>query len=179
MTQSSARTMPARSGQRRVSTERRTTRAARERAAKSARRRWLILAAAVLIVVAAILANIKPLTHFQDASARLDKATAKVSALQAQADDLEGRLAKLGDPGYLETLAREQLTYAKPGEDVYIITPSAEGDGTATLTPADGGHALGADDDVTNSDPDGAGNGAASDRPGVLERILEAIRGVF
>jgi cell division protein FtsB len=177
MTQSSARTLSASSGQRRASVERRTSRAARERAAKSARRRWLILAATVLIVVAAILANVKPLTHFQDASARLDKATTKVSALRAQKDELQNRLAKLGEPAYLETLAREQLTYAKPGEDLYIITPNPEGDGTATLTPTDGAQPLSAG--AANTSTAGASGGAANDHPGVFERILNAIRGVF
>jgi cell division protein FtsB len=203
MTQSSARTMPARSGQRRAAPQRRTTRGARERAAKNARKRWLILAGVVIIVVAAIVANVKPLTHLQDASGRLNSATAKVNDLKTQQAALQDRLAKLGEPGYLEELAREQQTYAKPGEDLYIVTPSAEGDGTATVTPMAGGPSMstgagigatggsaagkgaatqGAGASAANSTAgsDGApGAGAATDHPGPLERVLTAIRGVF
>ena len=197
--------MPARSGQRRASPEKRTTRGARERAARNARKRWLILAGVVIVVVAAIVANVKPLTHLQDASGRLNSATAKVNDLKTQQAALQDRLAKLGEPGYLEELAREQLTYAKPGEDLYIVTPSAEGDGSATVTPVAGGPSLSAGAGTaatvgataaagqsaatqgagasaansTASSDDAAGDGAATDHPGMLERILTAIHGVF
>ena len=103
------------------------TRAARERAAQNARRRWLILFAAVVLVVVGILVNIKPLTHFQDASARLDKATASVDTLKQQKAALQSQLARLSETGYLETLARQQMTYVRPGEDLYIVTGASGG----------------------------------------------------
>ncbi len=118
MTQSSARTMPTR----------------RQRSSQAARRRWLILFAVVAVVVVAFLVNIGPLTHYQDASARLQKATAKVDTLQTQKADLQGQLAKLSETGYLETLARQQLTYVRPGEELFIVTKPA-GDTARRLPP--------------------------------------------
>ena len=44
------------------------------------------------------------------------------TALATQKADLQGELAKLSETGYLETLAREQLTYVRPGEELYIVT---------------------------------------------------------
>jgi cell division protein FtsB len=173
--------------------------AARERAAKGARRRWLILFAVVLIVVVGILANIKPLTHYQDASARLGKATVKVNDLQAQKTELQDQVAKLSETGYLETLAREKLTYAKPGEDVYIVTPDpndSASTGTTTGTATGLGPGLGAaisSEPGSSASTSGTSAGTATDstnatstggaqpgeRPGILERIISAIRGAF
>jgi cell division protein FtsB len=193
--------MPARSGDMRVSGERRVPRVARERAARAGRRRWLLLFGFVLVVVVAILANIGPLTHYQDASARLDKVSATVDSLAAQKDELQGDLAKLSETGYLETLARQQLTYARPGEDLYIVTGAsgettgASGQTTGSLSSAlpgvGGGISQALDPDgrtaaaastVTSS---GAGETAgtdpagANDDKGFFEGIISAIRGLF
>jgi cell division protein FtsB len=207
MTQPNASTMPARSGDSGAPREGRVTRVGRERAAQNARRRWLILFAAVVLVVAAILANIAPLTHFQDASGRLDKVAGKVGMLEEQKAQLQSQLARLSETGYLETLARQQLTYVRPGEDLYIVTGTSGGvaggsggAGTmATLTaqglgaglagvPASGAGSAPA------AAPGGAGQGtgqgagqsagqssgqAALERPGFFERVISAIRGLF
>ncbi len=198
MTQSSVRTMPARSGDTLDSGERRVHRVTRERAARAGRRRWLLLFGLVLVVVVAILANIGPLTHYQDARARLDKATATVESLAAQKAQLQGDLAKLSETGYLETLARQQLTYARPGEDVYIVTGASDdatgtaGQAAGTLTCAlpgvGGGISLALDPDSrpTTGASSGAGEtsgtdsgGAAQEKPGFFEGIISAIRGLF
>ena len=190
--------MPARSGDMRVSSERRVHRAARERAARTGRRRWLVLFGFVLVVVVAILANVGPLTHYQDASARLDKATAAAESLAAQKAKLQGDLAKLSETGYLETLARQQLTYARPGEDLYIVTgaagetTTASGQAEGSLTsalPTVGGAlsaALDADPSAKTVPSTGAGrtfgtdaSGAAEEDQGFFEGIISAIRGLF
>jgi cell division protein FtsB len=160
MTQS-VRTMPARPGDVAVAGERRSTRLARQRSSTVARRRWLILFAVVVLVVVAILANIGPLTHYQAASARLDGATAKVDTLTAQKADLQGQLAKLTESGYLETLARQQLTYVRPGEELYIVTNDAgatEPDGGAPVGGAAGAAASNGGTGTTA----GSGIGAAA-----------------
>jgi cell division protein FtsB len=190
--------MPARSGDTRISGEKRVPRVARERAARTGRRRWLVLFGFVLLVVVAILANIGPLTHYQDANARLDKATATVESLAAQKAKLQGDLAKLSETGYLETLARQQLTYARPGEDLYIVTgasgetTTASGQAAGSLTsamPSLGGAisaALDPDSETTTGASSGAGqtsgadsSGAAKDKQGFFEGIISAIRGLF
>ena len=194
MTQSSVRTMPARSGDTGVSGERRVTRAARECAAQTARRRWLILFAVVALVVVGILTNVKPLAHFQDASARLDKATASVDALEQQRSQLQNQLARLSETGYLETLARQQMTYVRPGEDLYIVTGTSgdaiDGTGSTVTVPAFTAQGLGAglvgapvpavSSGATGSDVGGQSGGqTAGERPGFFERVISAIRGVF
>ena len=181
MTQSSARTMPARPGDIGASGERRVTRTARERIAQNARRRWLMLFAAVVLVVVAILANITPLTHFQDASARLNKATAKVATLEEQRAQLQSQVARLSETGHLETLARQQLTYVRPGEDLYIVTGTsggttggAGGAGNTATVPAQG---LGAG--MIDQGAGQSGDQAGAEKPGFFERLISRIRGVF
>jgi len=204
MTQTGAHAAPVLTGDIAVPGEKRTTRTTRERAARTARRRWLTLFAVVVLVVAAIGANIKPLTHFEDASARLDTATAKVDTLEQQKAQLESQLARLSEAAYLETLARQQMSYVRPGEDLYIVT-GASGDATT------GTGALGAVPTFTakglgagivgqpNSGPvfgtASTSNGASGqdtsqtdaqtgvqtgdEKPGFFERVISAIRGVF
>jgi len=171
MTQPSARTMPARSGDIGVPGERRSSRVGGRRSSQAARRRWLILSSVVVVVVVAFLVNIGPLTHYQDARARLLKATGKVDTLETQRADLQGQLAKLSETGYLETLAREQLTYVRPGEELYIVTRSADGTGAAAGVA------------VSTESPHAAGSSApqagAAQPPGALERAISAIRGLF
>ena len=173
MTQSSTRTMPARPGDSGVAGEKRSSGLSRRRTSQAARRRWLILFAVIVVVVVAFLVNLGPLTHYQDASGRLQKATAKVDALEAQKADLQGQLAKLSEAGYLETLAREQLTYVRPGEELYIVTKPAGDLGSAAAAagaaPAAGGTS------VTLS----AAAASAAQPPGFFERALSAIRGLF
>lgn len=177
----------------------------RRRSSPAGRRRWLVVFGAVILMVVAVLANIGPLTHYEDARARFEAATEKVSALEAQKTELQGQLAKLSETGYLETLAREQLTYVRPGEELYIVTePAGDADGSAAVEVAPGSTALagigaGALDGLgpgATSTTQAAGNGpgAGSSRagasepdaeagaggsPGFLERIVSAIRGLF
>ena len=160
MTQS-ARTMPARPGDIAVAGERRSTRLARQRSSTVARRRWLILFAVVVLVAVAILANIGPLTHYRVARARLDNSTAKVDTLTAQEADLQGQLAKLTESGYLETLARQQLTYVRPGEELYIVTNDAGATEPDGGTPV-GGAAGAATSNGGTATTAGSGLGAAA-----------------
>jgi cell division protein FtsB len=193
--------MPARPGEMRVSGETRVHRVAGERTARTVRRRWLVLLAFVLVVVVAILANIGPLTHLQDASARLDRASATVESLAAQKAKLQGDLAKLSETGYLETLARQQLTYARPGEDLYIVSgaageaTTASGQSAGALTsvlPRVGGAISSALDPggrtttgastVTSGEAGetaGTDSAGADDDKGFFEGIISAIRGLF
>ncbi len=175
MSQSNARNVPAQSGDIGASGERRPSHPAHARSAQVGRRRWLILAAVVLLVAVAVGANLRLLTHYQDAQARLQDVTTKVDSLQAQKNELQGELAKLSETGYLETLARQQLTYVRPGEELYIVT-----DGAGTRAPGqyDAGHAASSGGVAEGAAAEGGGQGSGENQ-GFLEKIISAIRGLF
>jgi cell division protein FtsB len=188
MTRSRPRSVPARSRGVRPPGETRSPRLSRRQSSQTARRRWLILFALVIIAAVAVAVNIGPLTRYHDAQARLGVVTGKVDALEAQKTQLQGELAKLSEAGYLETLAREQLSYARPGEELYIVPSVSDSSGlgaeamgdlggaAATTRPSDSGLVAGADSAA------GAGSGSADSAdqpPGFLERIISSIRGLF
>jgi hypothetical protein len=133
----------------------------------------------VLLVVVGVLANMEPLTHYQDARARLQTATAKVDTLAAQKTDLQGQLAKLSESGYLETLARKQLTYVRPGEELYIVTKPAGDTGAAAAAAVQTGGADAAGTSAATSALASGADASATQSPGFLERVLSAIRGLF
>lgn len=148
-----------------------------QRALVARRRRIFVLVLMAVVVAIAIAANHGPLQSYLDARARLEKAAAKVAALEAQKAELQSRLGKLTEAEYLETLAREELTYARSGEDVYIITgvpesqqatePGAAGE-TVSESAAAGGTVLesaAAGAEKAPAEPGPAG-------PGPLERLL-------
>ena len=123
------------------------------RAAQVARRRRCFLWTAGLLVAAiAVLANYGPISAYYDAKARLDKASQAVVELEAQKSRLQAELGRLSEADYLESLARQDLAYTRPGEELYIVT-GMDSAGTSSLS--------------TGLDGLGADSG-----PGFLERIL-------
>ncbi len=136
----------------------------------AARRRALVVVMLLILLGVAVLANYGPIKAYRDAQDRLDKATAEVAKLDAQKTELQSQLGKLTEAGYLESMARQELTYARPGEDLYIITGSEEEASTADAAePADGATAT----------PDGGATAAPAEQPGLLERIVSSIVGLF
>ena len=161
----------------------------------AARRRVLMAILVCVLVGLAVGANYRPLTHYLDARSRLEKRTAEVAVLKAQNAEMQTRLSKLLQPGYLEELARQELSYSLPGEDLFIVTgDSAKATGVSADTSETGGIGIGGT--VSRSDPtktDGvsgattvpgdtaqtnpaAGEGA---KPGFLERLLSSIANLF
>lgn len=165
----------------------------------AARRTALMMALLVLLVVVALAANYGPLSHYMQARERLQETTARVEALQQQAAGLQAQLGKLSESGYLEDLAREQLTYALPGEDLYIVKQpedAAGGEVSATesesqpaeTTATTAGGASAAQTSVGADAPSGAdvagaletsGEQARLPQPGFFERVLMAIAALF
>jgi cell division protein FtsB len=158
-----------------------------------------MMALLVLLVVVALAANYGPLSHYMQARERLQETTARVEALQQQAAGLQAQLGKLSESGYLEDLAREQLTYALPGEDLYIVKQpedAAGGEVSATesesqpaeTTATTAGGASAAQTSVGADAPSGAdvagaletsGEQARLPQPGFFERVLMAIAALF
>jgi cell division protein FtsB len=149
------------------------------------RRRLLAFGCFLLLVAVALAANYGPLRDYQAARARLEKTTAAVAALEKQKAALQSRSDKLSQAGYLEGLARQELAYVRPDEDLYIITGLPGEDPAAAApvvepTPSLGIGAAGLGIDLSGSDGTGGANGASgAEKPGLLERILSAIGGLF
>ena len=149
------------------------------RSSPAGRRRWLLLFASVVLIAAAVFANIGPVRQLQDARARLDRTTANVAQLASQKTALQAELAKLSEASYLETIAREKLTYVLPGEELYIVTgPSVGAVSSSALSRSGIAAAL---PGVTRAAGSSEGDEAAglAEGAGLLERLLAAIADVF
>ncbi len=154
------------------------------------------------VVGIAIFANYGPLQSYVDARSRLEKAQAEVAALEEQKAELQSQLGKLTEAEYLEGLAREALTYAKPGEEVYIISglgedseedsgseEDSEGDGTLSAEPSDAevessgveeGNGAGEESGVgEEADSQGDKAGSGTDEPGFFEKVLSGFLDIF
>ncbi len=140
----------------------------------------------LLLVAVALAANYGPVRDYQAARARLEKTTAAVAALEKQKAALQSRSDKLSQAGYLEGLARQELTYVRPDEDLYIVTGLPGEDPAAAApvvepAPSLGIGAAGSASTVRNRETAGQRGQRAggAEKPGLLERMLSAIGGLF
>jgi cell division protein FtsB len=136
----------------------------------AARRILVVLIMLLMLGVVTALVNYGPARAYRDARARLEEAASAVSSLEEQKTQLQDQLGKLSDSGYLEALAREQLSYIKPGEELYIVTGLGDGTDEGSVTAGSG------------EDTGGTGaaaTGDSSERPGPFERILSWFLGIF
>jgi cell division protein FtsB len=136
----------------------------------AARRATLLVVLSLAVVVVAVAANYGPVTHYLSARTRLQETTAKVAALEEQTAQLQAQLGKLSEAGYLEDLARQKLSYVRPGEDLYIIGEEGQ---SGTVEGQDGTQA--------NAAATGAGEEAtaATASPGFFERLLTRVAALF
>jgi cell division protein FtsB len=130
------------------------------------RRRVLLVVAALLLTTIAILANYGPVQAYRDAKARLDKAATAVAALEAEKAELQSQLGKLSEADYLESLARQDLSYARPGEELYIVTGLEAGGTLAPATENTSTAQTGDPGETEDTAPQATGS------PGFLERVL-------
>lgn len=119
-------------------------------------------------------ANYGPLHAYRDARMRLEDATAAVEELETQKVALKSELGRLTEAGYLESLAREELTYARPGEEVFIVTDATDEE-SATL----GTEAGVVDPELTAADDAAGAPSGSEDQRGPFERFLSAIAELF
>ena len=92
----------------------------------SARRRVRLSARGVmlLVVVALILlAAIAPARNLIEQRAQMAHLHQQAQQLQRENDALQAQVAQLGDPTYLEKLARQCLGMVKPGEVAFVTIP--------------------------------------------------------
>ncbi len=153
---------------------------ARRRAAGAAARRraLLLLFAVVVVITISVLANLGPLHHLLAAQERLANTNASIVQLQAKKDELQAQLARLGESAYLEALAREEMAYVRPGEELYVVTDPSNSTTVSSGRLGLGASLPGAGKGVV-SRTDGAAEDSQSARPGFFERILTAIADLF
>jgi cell division protein FtsB len=95
------------------------------------RRRLLVLGVGLFLLTVGVLANSGPLHSLMDAKGRLDKATAAVAELAAEKAELQAEMGRLSEADYLESLARQDLSYTRPGEELIILTERDDGGASA------------------------------------------------
>jgi cell division protein FtsB len=85
------------------------------------RRGPLALLALLALVTAACLANASPLRGYLESRDRLEAKQATVAALEKEKADLQTEVRAFEDGSRVELQARQDLTYTRPGEDVFIV----------------------------------------------------------
>lgn len=123
------------------------------------RRRLLLLVIGLLVIVLGVLANYPSLQAYVNASARLDKVNSSIGELSALKAELQTELARLSEADYLESLARQDLSYTRPGEELFIVTGLSD---STTSTPQS----------TVAEDTSESGVVTQSGAPGFLERVL-------
>lgn len=136
------------------------------------RRRVFMVVLGIFLLTVAVAANYGPLRSYVDARARLERATAGIAELTAQKNELQAELGRLGEADYLESLARQDLSYTRPGEELYIVTGGDDGawaSGESEGSGAAGGSGVQNGSAAQGQDQPGA------DGPGFVERVLAPI----
>lgn len=131
------------------------------------RRRFLLLGMVALLLVMAVVANYGPLRAYVDARSRLASATASIAELSELKSEMQVELGRLSESEYLESLARQDLSYTRPGEELYIVTGTEDVPGQVDGANGDSTETLGV---AAQS-----GGGASDGSPGFVERVLAPI----
>src|SRR5680860_1329008 len=85
------------------------------------RRRLLAVGSVLLVVLTGLLVNWGPYHDYRASQETLHAMQEETAHLRGEVDASEARVARLKKDGYMEALARKELTYARPGEEVYIV----------------------------------------------------------
>lgn len=79
-----------------------------------------------MTLAALALTGIAPARQLYRQHQRIDAEERKLEALHRENGRLDGRLAQLEDPEYVEKLAREELGLVRQGEISYVVVPGQE-----------------------------------------------------
>jgi cell division protein FtsB len=148
-----------------------------------------MMAGVVILLLAAIaIANQGPVRELLRGRAQLAAKEKQVAEIEKGNEAYKAEIARLEKPGYLEALARKQLAYAKPGEDVFIIQglPATASSPGGVVTPSaqaaqDAGDAA-AGTSQSDATAGATAAGAATTAPpnqGWIQRLLSAVRGLL
>jgi len=80
--------------------------------------------ALLLIALAVVLLAIAPLRGYLDERGELKDLRSKATTLERQNQALQDRIDQLGDPTFLERMARECLGMVEPGETAFVVVPA-------------------------------------------------------
>lgn len=90
----------------------------------------------VVLVVAGILFTFaNPARTWLDQQEEIAAARDRTAVLDKQSRDLEARAALLGTDAEVERIAREQYGLVRPGEEAFVILPSAEAAPAPSIVP--------------------------------------------
>lgn len=127
------------------------------------RRRMLVIVIGLIVVILGVFANYPSLHAYVDVRERLDRANASIEELSALKAELQAELGRLSQADYLESLARQDLSYTRPGEELFIVTG---GSSSAVSTPSS------SDGSAAAEGTSDSGVAAQSGTPGFMERVL-------
>lgn len=95
---------------------------------------WVVLGAFLVAgIVFLAITNIKINQRRAELTARAEYLKKEIETLQGKKKELEEKVSQGASPEYIEKVAREQLGYKLPGEEVVVI--SKEGSQEATPAP--------------------------------------------
>jgi cell division protein FtsB len=143
----------------------------------------MMIGVVLLLLAAIVVANQGPVRGLLQARAELAVKEKQVAEIEKGNAAYRAEIARLEKTGYLEALARKQLAYAKPGEDVFIIQglPASASLPGSDVTPSEQA-AQSADDAVVEpAAAEAASPGtssAAASHSGWFGRLLSALRGL-
>lgn len=81
----------------------------------------------LLVLLAGLLANWGSYQDYRASQEALQQAQGETAALQAEVQSFRSRVARLQKDGYIEALARKELSYVRPGEEVYVVKGLSSG----------------------------------------------------
>lgn len=79
----------------------------------------------VLLLAGVLFLGVFPTRTYLDQRESIDNARDRRSVLRTENDRLRERIESLRSEEVIERIAREQYNLAKPGEEVYVVIPSA------------------------------------------------------
>jgi cell division protein FtsB len=124
----------------------------------------VVLLALAALLIAASLANASPLRAYLGSKERLDAAQTEVSHLEQETAQARKEVRALEDGIRVEVQARKDLTYAREGEEMFIIEglPASSSTTSSTASAA--------------TASSGQGSGGAQ---GLLDRVLDFLAGLL
>lgn len=140
-----------------------------------ARRRLVTIIVVMVVLAVAVAANRGPVTDYLHARARAEQKAQVVQQMEEQLAAYEEHVKRLDSDDSIEVIARQELVYARAGEDVFIVTGGPDealpGAGPVSERGDAGDRPRLAISEEADTD--------SSWEKGPIERFVEAVFGLF